>query len=150
MIQIEKHIIIDRPVEEVFAFVNDQRNAPQWQDGLLEVRRTTEGPIGVGTRHIAVRAFMDQRIEVTNEYIEYEPDRLVRFKSTSGPLPFQFAYLTEPVDTGTLITSAMEMRPEGLPERAEAEIRANLDREMETDLSKLKALLESRANAASS
>jgi uncharacterized membrane protein len=150
MIQIEKHIIIDRPVEEVFAFVEDLRNGPQWQDGLLEVRRTTEGPIGVGTRHIAVRTFMDQRIEVSNEYIEYEPDRLIRFKSTSGPLPFQFAYLTEPAATGTLITSVMEMQPEGPSEQAEAEISASLSREMETDLSKLKALLESRANAASS
>ena len=149
MIQLEKSIIIQRPVEEVFAFVDDQRNGPQWQDGLLEVRRTTEGPIGVGTRHIAVRAFMDQRIEVNNEYIEHEPNRLIRFKSTSGPLPFQFAYLTEPAATGTQLTSVMEMQPEGLSEQAEEEMSISLSREMEAALSKLKALLESRANAAS-
>jgi len=36
MITVEKSIIIGRPIEGVFAFVADQRNAPQWQKGLLE------------------------------------------------------------------------------------------------------------------
>jgi uncharacterized protein YndB with AHSA1/START domain len=149
MIQLEKSIIIHCPVEEVFAFVDDQRNAPQWQDGLVEVRRTTEGPIGIGTRYTFVRTFMGQRMEGSNQYIEHEPNKCVRFKSTSGPLPFQFAYLTEPAATGTQVTSVMEMQPEGLSEQAEEEMSISLSREMEAALSKLKALLESRANAAS-
>ena len=32
--------VIDRTIEEVFAFVADQMKAPRWQKGLLEVRRT--------------------------------------------------------------------------------------------------------------
>ena len=117
MIQLEKSIIIHRPVEEVFAFVDDQRNAPQWQDGLVAVRRTTEGPIGVGTRHTFVRTFMGHRMEGSNEYIEYEPNKCVRFRSSSGPISFQFAYLTKPTATGTQVTSVMEMRPEDLSEQ---------------------------------
>jgi uncharacterized protein YndB with AHSA1/START domain len=48
MINIEDSVIIKRPVEEVFSFVADQTNAPQWQEGLLEVRRTTGETLGVG------------------------------------------------------------------------------------------------------
>ena len=148
MIQLEKSIIIHRPIEEVFAFVDDQSNAPEWQDGLVEVRRTTEGPIGVGTRHTFVRTFMGQRMQGSNEYIEHEPNKCVRFRSTSGPIPFQFAYLTEPAATSTQVTSVMEMHPEGLSEQAEAEMSKSLSGEMEANLSKLKVLLESQANVA--
>ena len=48
---------ISQPVAEVFAFVADQTNAPQWQNGLHEVRRLTEGPIGVGSQlHLTASA----------------------------------------------------------------------------------------------
>ena len=46
MLTVEGSIVIGRPAEDVFAYVSDQTNAPRWQRGLLEVRRTTDGPIG--------------------------------------------------------------------------------------------------------
>ena len=58
MITVEKSIVIDRRQEDLFEYVSDHTNAPRWQRGLLEVRRATEGPIGVGTRHTLVRMFM--------------------------------------------------------------------------------------------
>ena len=72
MIKVDESIIIQRAVEEVFAFVADQRNAPEWQAGLLEVRRTDEGPLGVGATHAVVRKFMGRRMEVNNEYVTYD------------------------------------------------------------------------------
>jgi len=42
------------------------------------VRRTTEGPIGLGTRHTALRAFMGRTLELSNEYTRYEPNRRVQ------------------------------------------------------------------------
>ena len=49
MVAVEKMITINRPVEEVFAYVSDLQNSPLWQKGLLEARRITEGPLGLGT-----------------------------------------------------------------------------------------------------
>ena len=69
MIKVEDSVVIERPVEDVFAYVADQTNAPHWQAGLVEVRRTTDGPVGVGARHTAVRTFMGRRMEVSNEYV---------------------------------------------------------------------------------
>lgn len=43
IIEVEESITINRAIEEVFAFVADQTNAPRWQSGLLEARRTTKG-----------------------------------------------------------------------------------------------------------
>lgn len=142
MIEEEHSIIIARPIEEVFEFVADQMNAPKWQDGLLEVRRTSEGPVGVGTKHVFVRKFMGRRLEAGNEYTEYEPNRKIAFKSASGPMTFDASYLTELTPEGTRLTSRIQMQPGGFIGLAEPLITVGLRREMEANLGELKELLE--------
>ncbi|UWE09358.1 SRPBCC family protein [Actinacidiphila bryophytorum] len=40
---------IDRPIEEVFAFLADGTNDPKFSPRVQEITKTTEGPVGVGT-----------------------------------------------------------------------------------------------------
>jgi uncharacterized protein YndB with AHSA1/START domain len=143
MIRVEESIVIHRPIEEVFAFVADQANAPRWQSGLLEVRRTTGEPLGVGTKHTAVRRFMGRRLEATNEYIVYEPNKEITFKGTAGSSDFQHSYLTETVAGETKLTSRMVMQSKGLFGLAEPLIASNLKREFVANLGELRDLLES-------
>jgi uncharacterized membrane protein len=49
MVRIEDSASIDRPVEEVWRFVSDPSNTPQWYQGTLEVKELSEGPLAVGT-----------------------------------------------------------------------------------------------------
>src|ERR687898_224694 len=95
MFTVEKSIDIGCAVDDVFAYVADGTNAPRWQRGLREVRRTTDGPIGLGTRHIAVRRFMGRRLELPSEITRYEPNKLFEFKLW-GPTPGQAGYMVEP------------------------------------------------------
>ena len=144
MIRVEDSIVIQRPIEEVFAFLADQTNAPHWQSGLLEVRRTTDGPLGVGTKHTAVRKFMGRRLEATNEYVVYEPNKEVTFKGTAGSAEFQHSYITESTPDGTNLVSRMKMESKGLFGLAEPLITRSLRREFAHSLSELKDILESR------
>lgn len=137
MIKVEKSIIIHRPIEEVFAYVGDQTNAPQWQPGLLEVRRTTDGPLGVGTQHTFVRKFMGRKMEASSEYVTYEPNKRITFRTTSGPVALKASYLVEPTADGTRLTSQIEMQAAGLFGLAEPLIAASLGREMEASFSDL-------------
>lgn len=98
MVTVERTIVIHRPAEDVFAYVSDQTNAPRWQRGLLEVQRTTAGPIRLGSRHDVVRTFMGRRLTVSNEYTRYEPNTLVAFE-WSGTTPGHASYTVEPVAT---------------------------------------------------
>ena len=147
MIKVEKGVIINRPIEEVFAYVGDQTNAPQWQSGVVEVRRTTEGPLSVGTTHTFVRNFMGRRMEASNEYVTYEPNKIITFKSTSGPVRFEASYLFESTAEGTKLTSRIEMHAAGLFGLAEPLIAAGLRREMKAAFGVLKDLLENGAVA---
>ena len=149
MIKNEKSIIIQRPIEEVFAFVSDLQNATQWQSGVLEVRRVTEGPLGIGTQFAFVRKFMGRKMEAISEFVAYEPNSKVVFKNNSGPMDFENSYLFEATDECTRLTSILEMQPKGFISLAEPLIDAGLKREMETAFGDLKDLLESRVPAAS-
>ena len=41
--------VIDRPIEEVFAFLADGTNDPKFSPRVQEIRKTTDGPVAVGT-----------------------------------------------------------------------------------------------------
>jgi carbon monoxide dehydrogenase subunit G len=41
--------VIDRPVDQVFAFLADGRNDPKFSPRVQEIKQTTDGPVGVGT-----------------------------------------------------------------------------------------------------
>ena len=50
MTHIEREVVINRPVEEVFGFLADGRNEPQYTAHMLRAQQVAEGPIGRGTQ----------------------------------------------------------------------------------------------------
>jgi uncharacterized protein YndB with AHSA1/START domain len=146
MIEVEDSIVIARPIGEVFTFVADQTNAPRWQEGLSEVRRVTEGPPGVGTKHVVVRKFMGRKLELTNEYVHYEPNTKVTFTGASGPSRFEAEYLINMTAEGTRLTCRMQMEQKGLFKLGDPLVAASLRREFAANLQNLKALLETTAD----
>ncbi len=145
VIIVESTVDIDRPSTEVFGFVADQTNAPSWQHGLHEVRRLTDGPIGVGTQHVFVRRFAGRRIESRNTYTSFEPDRFVQFEIPDGWLTGQASYLVEPHGEGrSRLTSRMEFQVAGPAALASPLLARVLARDSRRDEAALKALLEIR------
>jgi uncharacterized membrane protein len=146
MIREEGNVVIQRPVEEVFAYVSDLTHSAEWQAGLVEVRRLTEGPLGVGTRYAFVRQFMGRKMEASNEFVAYEPNTTVRFRIPSGPMPGHGTYLFEATPDGTKVTSRVELQPRGLSRLAAPLIGASLRREIAAGLPVLKELLEGQVS----
>ena len=145
MITVESTVDIDRPSTEVFGFVADQTNAPGWQHGLHEVRRLTDGPIGVGTEHVFVRRFAGRRVESRNRFTRYEPGRSVHFEIPDGWVTGQASYLVEPDGAGRCrLTSRMEFHVTGPAALASPLLARVLARDSRRDEAALKALLEAR------
>src|ERR1700746_2989235 len=42
-------VVIDRPIDDVFAFLAEGTNNPKFSPRVQEIRKATDGPIGVGT-----------------------------------------------------------------------------------------------------
>jgi uncharacterized membrane protein len=145
MITNVKSTMINRPIEQVFAYVSDFQNNPQWQNALLETRRLTEGPLGVGTEFTGVRKFMGRKMESVLQFTTYEPNKEIVYKSVSGQ-PFEGSFLFEATGECTKLTSVLKLQTGGLLGLAEPLIAANVERESEANYSDLKALLENQVS----
>jgi uncharacterized membrane protein len=98
VLEFENTIRIDRPVEEVFAFLSDFENIPKWNYYVLEVRQLSEGSIGVGTTYHQVRKSDQQDLRI----IEFEPGHTVAVKTlpqSSPDLEMRFTLYEEGITT---------------------------------------------------
>jgi uncharacterized membrane protein len=148
MSKIERSIVIDRPVEEVWEFVHDVANDRLWQTTLVESEQLTDGPLGVGTRVREVRHFLGLKIELAWEVTEFEPTRRSAIKGISGPVPLSGGYRLEPLEAGTRFTVSGELDAHGLFKLAEPVFARITARELEANLGHLKDLLEAESATA--
>jgi len=58
----ETILTIPRPIDETFAFVSDFRNAAKWDPRTYAAEKTTDGPIGVGTRFMLTGGMMPKSV----------------------------------------------------------------------------------------
>jgi len=144
MLKIESTAVINRPVEEVFAVLSNLENSLKWDSGILEVKRTSQGPIGVGTTWQAVRKGLGQRIETEVEVTEYEPNQKCTQKGKS-PFPVQVLWLFDSVEGGTRVNGRIEAEPGGFFKLAEPLVASMGKRLIEADLANLKDLMEAHA-----
>jgi len=145
MLRIEASVVINRPVEEVFEFVTNPENDPQWRSGFLESKQTSEGPKGVGTTEQGVVQLLGRRIEWTAEATEYEPNKKVKDKVAAGPMSAEQSQTFEPVEGGTRFTLVLEGETGGFFRLAEPIVIRILQRDLEADVANLKDILEAEA-----
>ena len=72
--------VIDRPIEEVFAFLSDGTNDPKFSPRVLEISKTTDGPSGVGT--VYASTVKDAGMKTQREFKLTEFDAPTRIRWT--------------------------------------------------------------------
>ena len=144
MINLESSVVINRPVDEVFAFLANPENEMLWNQSTQKSEQTSEGPMGVGTTVNIVTRFLGQSIDSTWEVTEYEVNRRRGIKSTSGPMPFEFAQTFESVEGGTKLTGTGQIEAGGFFKLAEPVVGRMARRQQETSLANLKDVLEAQ------
>jgi uncharacterized protein YndB with AHSA1/START domain len=142
MITFENEIVINRPMEVVFAAVTDIPGWRRWQPKLLESRQTTPEPVRVGTQAVTVRANFGQRFEIRVDVTEFVPNHLFAFQSVSGPMTVKIRMTLAPVAGGTRLHQLTEGAPHGVFNVATPVLARPLKKEMPDGLARLKALLE--------
>jgi hypothetical protein len=86
-VRMEVSEVIDRPVPVVFKFFADDhvRNHPRW-DPDIELWRTSDEPIGLGTIIQRRNSHGGIPVEGTMEVVEYEPSRAFGVVIREGPM----------------------------------------------------------------
>jgi carbon monoxide dehydrogenase subunit G len=141
MVNMEVSIVINRPLEEVFAGLADLENNKKWRSGTVEAEKTSVGPIGVGTTYRMVNGAFGQRMEGEAEVTEFEPNRRFVTKNRSG-VAIETERIFEPVEGGTRVTFTVKAELAGFFQLAEPLVAGMGKRRLESDIADLKDLME--------
>ena len=108
--------VIDRPINEVFAFLGAGTNDPKFSPRVQQIQQTTDGPVGVGT--VFESTVKDAGMTSTRrfELTSFEPPTRIRWAERSKNMITvpEGGYELEPVsDTQTKMTIHNQLEGHG-------------------------------------
>jgi uncharacterized protein YndB with AHSA1/START domain len=143
MVDRSDSITIDRPLVEVFDYVTDVTNDPAWHTDVLEARKTSAGPIGVGTVwHSRFKPTMGIS-EGDMEVVSFEPNREQVMRGQIGPMKPTVTYLFEPANGGTRFTRRVQITVSGWMKVMQPLMGMMLPKQNKGFIANLKRVLES-------
>lgn len=131
--------------DDVFTFVCDPQNDPQWNPKVLAVTKLTVGPVGFGTTFRYVLAYFAGSIESEWQITNYERGHHLHGRSVGGPFAFEGGYEFERQEGTTCITKFVsfdiaDILPPFIPTALAEKL---LCKEFETAFLRLKRMFDS-------
>jgi carbon monoxide dehydrogenase subunit G len=145
----ESTVDVDRPPADVFPWLLDADKVPRWMTGLLAYEPLEPGPLRVGSR-------IRQELSVSGQQLRFEllvaeldaPRRAVlRFEGSGFKAVNE--YLVSEAGSGSRVTWVISGDTTSFKARLIAPmVQAKLQEKLETDLARLRAVLEGEAAVA--
>ena len=133
-VRAELTIEIARTPEDVFAYLTDASNLPQWQEGVKSAS-LRDGRIEES------RSLLGRELDTTLEIVEREEPRLFTLRALDGPVRVTIRHELEPADDGTQLTVTAEGDiPGGF---AAGLVARRVEKQFRKDFEHLKQILES-------
>lgn len=109
---VSRTLVVARPAEEVFAYLQDFTTTEEWDPGTVRTTRL-EGDGGVGTRYRNVSRFLGRETEL--EYVVEEADspRLLRLRGENKTVVSEDTMTLTPTSAGTELTYRAEFTFKG-------------------------------------
>jgi uncharacterized protein YndB with AHSA1/START domain len=141
VIRHEMSVRLNRPVEQVFAFLVDPEKLTMWQSNLMKAEQLTPGPVRLGSRFREVRRLGRKETEVQAEVSAFERNQRLGTKTSTKP-DVRINYSLDPEPGGTRLSFQFVMLTTGLMWILEPMISSSIRRQSAADFAKLKELLE--------
>lgn len=145
MVKVEISLHINRPVAEVFKYMNDPTKMPEW-NSTIEEATPSETPVKVGTRIRSRLRMLGRKIEGTYEVVELEPNKRVVNKGDE-PFPWKAIITFQPENGGTRIVSAAEGELGGFFKLSEPIFARIMKKQLQAQYETAKELLEAQVPA---
>ena len=113
MPRIAGDIVIDRPLDEVFEFVTDERNEPLYNAALLQSDKVSDGPVGIGTCCHALHRSPGRPVGMEVQITAYERPRRMASRTTMSWSDIDGALTFEPQGESTKMRWSWNVHPKG-------------------------------------
>jgi len=143
----ETSVMVNRPIDEVWAFMTDPFNVPRFGSMTLGFRQTSPGPVGLGSTgqmRVAILGFETRiRVSVT----EWDPPHTFAFSMTgAGIRSGSLRQTLEATADGTKVVRVSEFEPRGVLKLLWPIVGSFVRRRMDATIPKIKRFLEAGRN----
>lgn len=127
---------------EVYAFLAEPANLPQWQAGIVSAERVSPPPTVVGSTARVVIELMGQQVTAEITVREADPGRRLALASSVSGMGIVATLDLAPRDGGTEITLASEVRAENIfMAPLERMVTDAAERDLDASLARMQAAL---------
>ncbi len=132
---------IERPVEEVFAFITDAANHPRWDGSSVSMEPDEPGPWHEGLTFREVRRIGPRRMEIRSKVASLVPNERMDIDSLTGP-EFHGHWRFTRDGSATVLRWSAEMAVDGPARLAEKLIARSFRKACDQNFRRLKEILE--------
>jgi uncharacterized membrane protein len=144
-VDVVSEIEIQRPRDEIAAFVLDQDNAPAWIESVESVKWDAWRPLAERSRFTHVSGLLGGRLAYAYEVLELVPGERLVVSTEDGPFAMRTTYTWADAPGGaTTMTLHSYGQPESSHRLSVPVIAKALRRANQKDLKRLKDVLERR------
>jgi uncharacterized membrane protein len=135
-------IVINCPPDDVFAFLADPENDPQWRSSVLDIKRVSGS--GIGARYAqGVKGPGGRRIPADIEITELTPGEAIAFQTATGPVRPRGRYVVTAADGGTRVRFELKADVTGVKRLIGPMVQKTMNNEV-AQLTQLKRVIEQR------
>lgn len=141
MTSFQNQVEISRPIEDVWSYLADLENVPEWNYAIQRTVKITPGPIRTGSEFRQIRN-LPRSSEETIRITRLESPDALEVSGTLGPFQARLVYSLAATETGTTLVNRIFLTAGG-PARILARLATSrIRRAVARNLKVLKEILE--------
>ena len=140
--QISRQIEVSRSAAEAFRYVAEFENASEWDPGIAESKKLTDGPVAVGSKYDVVALFRGKRQRFRYRVTELDDGRRIVLEGDGDKATSVDEIVVEPAGDRTRIAYTADIKLKGLRRIAEPLLKSTLAKTADDALAGLKSTLD--------
>jgi carbon monoxide dehydrogenase subunit G len=146
MLKFSADLKVNRPVDQVFAWLTNPDNQSKFDKSSLKMEALTPGPWRTGTQFRELRDLGGRKTEVLSEIAELELNRRFVIRSKTGP-GWLGTWNFEPEGAGTRLRWTGQLTMQGFARLFEPLIGRQMDAQISSQFAQLPQLIEAELYA---
>lgn len=144
---VEHTVVIDAPIEAVFAYLTDFRNTPKWHKNMKKVGWKKNEPPGLGAEYDWIETFAGQTMVLDGVVTSWEPPYSFTWRPTNSPFPITGGWTLAPQASSTVVTRYSDSQLTGIMKLLNFMMIPIANRQVRLELNELKRLIEAERSA---
>ncbi len=142
MIQFDFTVMIDRPIQEVFAYLTRFEHLPEWQKMITKVTPIDNQPPEAGMEFKVETLVLGRNLEGVVKVTRFDPPNGFSYTTIAGPSDIKADISIKPAGTGSSVGIQVQAQPAGIFKLAENVFKQKMTEQMQQNLQNLKTILE--------